>query len=306
MNSDRKGKIRDVPCDVCGGERFTPLFEKESSRGEIYQVVQCRSCGLVQVNPQPDVDAVRPYYESGYFEKRTDRGYDNYFSSALKQQINHVYELNLNDLGFSDYERDIIWNSYSINKENQPKSLDAGCAAGYFVEYMREKGWKSEGIEISESAARFGIDELSLDIIVDDFLSCKQLETGNYQLVTMWASIEHMHSPMAVLRRGYELLAPGGRMILSTCRYGLLAQLRQKDWRYMNVPEHLYFFRMNGFRSAARKVGFDVVKAISYGSGFTTKKDSGLWYKLAKRIADPLVKALNQGDMMAIHLRKPE
>lgn len=300
---ERAGMLQLVPCNVCGSMEFKPLFDKESSLRETFQVVRCK-CGLVQVNPQPDLEAVRPYYESHYFKQRTDRGYDNYFSDALRKEIQRVYRLNLEDLAFSGYES-------SLQKERQaadgslakPRALDAGCAAGYFVEYLKERGWNAEGIEISEAAASAGR-KRGLRITVGDFLTSSEMIPESYDLITFWASLEHMHDPARVLLRTRELLKPGGRMILSTCRYGLLARLRGKQWRYMNVPEHLYFFSRQGLKRFASTLGFRIVKSVTYGSGMTSRKDATSLYRNAKKILDPLVKWTGQGDMMAFHLEK--
>jgi 2-polyprenyl-3-methyl-5-hydroxy-6-metoxy-1,4-benzoquinol methylase len=256
----------------------------------------------VQVNPQPDLEAIKPYYTNDYFQKRTDRGYDNYFSEELKNQLFLVYEMNLNDAGFFAVEKEIF---KSVNiKTEIPSFLDVGCAAGYFVEYMKNRGWDASGIEISKDAADFGIKKLKLNIIVDDFFSSKNLKGKSFDFITLWASIEHMHSPMKVMRRLNELLKPGGRLIISTCRYGFLARYRGLNWRYMNVPEHLYFYSMKNMKRLAKETGFQSLKSFSYGSGLTAKKNAGLVYRIAKIIMDPLVKILNQGDMMVFHMKK--
>lgn len=302
---ERVGMLRLVPCNVCGSVDFTPLFDKESSLREVFQVVRCK-CGLVQVNPQPDIEAVRPYYEAHYFQKRTDRGYDNYFSEALREEIRRVYELNLNDLRFPQYEERLLSKQAAVDElspQTKPRALDAGCAAGYFVEHLKERGWNAEGIEISEAAAAAGR-KRGLRITVGDFLTSSEMIPESYDLITFWASLEHMHDPARVLLRSNELLKPGGRMILSTCRYGLLARLHGRNWRYMNVPEHLYFFSLPGLKNFARSLGFRVVKSITYGSGMTARKDATPLYNRAKKILDPLVKWTRQGDMMAFHLEK--
>lgn len=291
--------IKLIPCDACGGTRFQRLFEKASSRGEMFSLVRCLDCGLVQVNPQPDLESVRPYYEEEYFKKRSDRGYDNYYSSDVKNEIRRVYSLNLRDLGFFEFEAGIL----KEGKE-KPDALDAGCAAGYFVEYLKDRGWKSEGIEISRSAASFGIEKLGLDIRIGDFLSEKDLAPSSYDLITLWASLEHMHSPRAVLARASELLKPGGCMILSTCRYGHLAKWNGPGWRYMNVPEHLYFFSLRGLKQLAAQCGLNTVSWITYGSGMTSKKGASIFYRALKKLADPGVKIFGQGDMMALRFQK--
>ncbi|MBL8018824.1 MAG: class I SAM-dependent methyltransferase [Leptospirales bacterium] len=293
--AERPGQVRLIPCNACGGMQFTRLFEKESSLRETFQVVRCK-CGLVQVNPQPDLKAVMPYYAESYFKKRTDRGYDNYFSEALRDEIRRVFTLNLMDLKFFEYEAKAL-------ESGNNRSLDVGCAAGYFVEYMRERSWRAQGIELSRAAGTVAR-KRGLDVTIGDFLTSAEMIPSTYDVVSFWASIEHMHDPARVLRRAHEILRPGGRMLLSTCRYGILARIRGKAWRYMNVPEHLYFFTLRGLAKMARKVGFRVVKTVTYGSGMTTKKDAGRVYETIKRYADPTVKFLNQGDMMALHLEK--
>ncbi|MCB1324796.1 MAG: class I SAM-dependent methyltransferase [Spirochaetales bacterium] len=305
--------MRLVPCDACGSMQLLSVLEKASSRGEVYQVSRCRDCSLVQVNPQPDLARVEPYYADEYFERRTDRGYANYYSENIKQEIRRVYNLNLNDLDFFDYERQLFGESWlveslsgdpKLGRKHTPVALDVGCAAGYFVEYLRDRNWEARGVELSRKAAHFGLFELELDIIVGDFLNCNRLEAESYDLITLWASIEHMHSPRRVLEQAHHLLKPGGRMLLSTCRYGWLARMRGARWRYMNVPEHLYFFSLAGLKGLARQVGLQTVCSVTYGSGMTTRPDAGPLYRVAKRLADPLVKLTNQGDMMALHLIK--
>lgn len=296
MSPNKIPQIKNIPCDNCGNDEFRFLFSKKSSHNDIFSIVECKSCKLVQVNPQPDLDFVTSYYENHYFSKRSDRGYDNYFSIDLKQQINKVYNMNLKDLDFAKYE------NYLKSQKKIWTALDVGCAAGYFVEYMNQRGWQAQGIELSKDAASFGIDHLGLKILIDDFLVCKQLKKNSFDFVSFWASIEHMHSPRRVLERCHDLLRPGGRLILSTCRWGVLAKIQGVGWRYMNVPEHLYFFTLPGLIEMANDIGFSLFKSITYGSGMTAKMGSGWMYNISKKVADPVVKYTGQGDMMALHL----
>lgn len=293
------GQLHWIACDACGSKNFQKLYCKSSSKAEVYQLVRCKKCCLVQVGPQPDLAAVAPYYKDTYFEKRSDRGYANYYAPEIKAQINQVYALNLHDLGFDVYESDCLSQTGA-----QPRCLDAGCAAGYFVEHMQDRNWQSMGVELSPAASKFGRDELGLDILEADFLNCDTLQPGSFDMLSFWASIEHMHSPRLVLARCFELLKPGGRLLLSTCRFGLLARLRGKNWRYMNVPEHLYFFSLPGLIRLAADQGLEKVAHITYGSGLTAKPDAGIMYRVAKYFLDPLVKWTGQGDMMAVHFRK--
>lgn len=305
---------RERACDQCGEQSFRHVLSKASEQGETFHVLRCQHCGLVQVNPRPPAERLAELYGEQYFGQRTERGYDNYFSEAVRRSIHATLEKNLNDLHFAEFETLAMgdaWISRACAEfENAPpidaapRALDIGCAAGYFVDYLQRRGWQAEGVEISGPAARFGREQLGLNILHDDFMTSAALRRESYDLVSLWASIEHLPSPRAAMLRAVELLKPGGRMLLSTCRHGLLARALGPRWRYLNVPEHLFYFSKSGLRDLAESVGFDLLYSISYGSGLTARKNASIVYRLGKAAADWLVKQTDQGDMMAFHLIK--
>ncbi|TGK42283.1 class I SAM-dependent methyltransferase [Leptospira andrefontaineae] len=283
--------MQSIPCNTCSNSDFTPLFSKASPKGEIFQIVECKKCKLVQVNPQPSLEEVSKYYEDSYFTQRTDRGYDNYYSEETKKEIARVFNLNLKDLGFFDWERIL---------GSERSALDVGCAAGYFLDYLKSRNWKTKGLDIASGPVRFAKETLGLDVEQKDFLTWDLDGKEKFDLITLWASIEHLHHPKETLQKILKHLKPGGRMILSTCRYGVLAKYLGPKWRYLNVPEHLYYYSLPGIISLGNELGYIPLGHISYGSGLTAKKGSGIFYKTSKKVADWAVKKFDQGDMMAV------
>lgn len=245
----------------------------------------------MQVNPQPSPEEVASYYSEEYFLKRSDRGYDDYFSDKIRNEISRVFELNLKDLDFLTWENTLL---------SEKRCLDVGCAAGYFVDYMQSKGWDSFGMDIAEAPVKFAREKLKLKVEQIDFLEWKPTEAKTFDLITLWASLEHLHKPKETLEKIYTHLKPGGRIILSTCRWGTLAKLQGPSWRYLNVPEHLYYYSLPGIIKLCDSLGFKKKKHVTYGSGLTAKKEASLFYKTLKHVADPAVKLLDQGDMMAL------
>lgn len=278
-----------IPCNTCGSSEFKPLFSKSNHKNELFHIVQCIRCSLVQVSPQPSPIEVASYYSEEYFLKRSDRGYDNYFSEGIRDEISRVFGLNLKDLDFQTWEKSL---------PSAKRCLDVGCAAGYFVDYMQSRGWDSYGIDIAQAPVKFAQDKLKLKVEQVDFLEWKP--TDSFDLITLWASIEHLHKPKETLEKIYTHLKPGGRVILSTCKWGILAKLQGPSWRYLNVPEHLYYYSLPGIVKLCRSLGFEKKKHVTYGSGLTAKKNPSLLYKTLKYFADPIVKFLDQGDMMAL------
>lgn len=286
-----------ILCNNCDSLDFHPLFIKKSSKGKDFLVVQCNVCGLVQVNPQPDFLEVSQYYSDDYFTKRTDRGYDNYYSEKIKNEVSRVFRLNLDDLGFFEWEKSLPPN---------PKTMDIGCAAGYFVDYMKSRNWDAMGIEIASGPVKYGREVVNVSIIQSDFLEWDVNAETKFDLVTLWASIEHLHKPKETLIKIRKHLRPGGRLILSTCRWGVLSENMGIDWRFLNVPEHLYYYSLEGIIDQCKKIGYKKVSHITYGSGLTAKKDADFVYQWLKTTADSLVKYFDQGDMMALMFEQPE
>ncbi|AOP33269.1 hypothetical protein A0128_05045 [Leptospira tipperaryensis] len=284
-----------IPCNTCGSSEFKPLFSKSNHKNEVFQIVQCKRCALVQVSPQPSPEEVASYYSEEYFLKRSDRGYDNYFSDGVRSEISRVFGLNLKDLDFATWEKTL---------SSSKRCLDVGCAAGYFVDYMQQRQWDSYGMDIAEAPVKFAREKLGLKVEQKDFLEWKEDASEKFDLITLWASIEHLHKPKETLEKIYTLLKPGGRIILSTCRWGILGKIQGPSWRYLNVPEHLYYYSLSGIIDLCESIGFQKKKHITYGSGLTTKKDAGLFYKILKYFADPTVKLFDQGDMMALCFEK--
>lgn len=290
-----------IPCNTCGQNRFRPIYTKESPLGESFSIVSCEFCCLVQVNPQPGFLEVKKYYDDSYFTQRTERGYDNYYSDHLRKEISRVFQLNLNDLNFFSWESERF-----TQKEpgESLSSLDIGCAAGYFVAYMKDRGYDAYGIEIADGPVRFARETLKLNIFQENFLDWDTQFQNQFDVITLWATIEHLHKPKETLEKIKNHLKPGGVLILSTCRYGLLAKLAGLKWRYLNVPEHLYYYSYKGLKNLLLSLGYHHPVSFTYGSGMTSRPGARFFFKLRKWIMDRLVKRFQLGDMMVFMVKK--
>ncbi len=275
-------------CVICGSRVNTPEFKKTSALGDEFTLVKCNDCGLKFLSQVPDDKEIMKYYEENYFTKRTERGYDNYFSGKIKNEIERVFKLNLEDLGFFKYESQLVADR---------RSLDIGCAAGYFVNYLKGRGWHSSGIDISGACVRFA-KKSGLDISQGDYLKVKPEK--KFDLITLWATIEHLHRPDLIFNKIYEDLKPEGVLYISTCRAGgfNFMKLFGRNWRFYNFPEHVYFFSYKTMKQLLKKSGFTLVNYKTYGSNI------GKSGTFTRRIADFLAKKLYIGDMMIVSAKK--
>jgi 2-polyprenyl-3-methyl-5-hydroxy-6-metoxy-1,4-benzoquinol methylase len=271
-------------CPVCGFDEAAPLFKKKGASGREFQLVKCRSCGLEFIHPKPSAEELNECYQSDYFTKRTDRGYDNYFSPEIRGEIERVIKLNLKGLSFNPFE---------FSMPGEKRSLDIGCAAGYFVNYIASRGWNAQGIEVSKPCVEFARNKLRLNVIDADYLETRYTE--KFDLITLWATIEHLPDPRSVIRKIFNDLREGGMLYVSTCRTGgFFQRMTKSSWRYYNFPEHVYFFSLPNLRRLLADNGFKVKKCFTYGSGFGKPKS------FMRRIADFAARHFGMGDMMVI------
>ena len=275
-------------CIVCGSNKFTPQFKKASAAGDEFELVKCASCGLRFLASVPDEDEIKKYYSREYFTKRTERGYDNYFSEKIKTEIERVFRLNLLDLDFYNYEESL---------KGEKHSLDIGCAAGYFVNYLKRRGWNASGIDVSADCTDFARNA-GLNVITGDYL--KTGFNNKFDLITLWASIEHLHRPDKFLAKIHNELKPEGLLLISTCRTGgfNFMKLFGKRWRFYNFPEHIFYFSRSNIKYFLEKSGFKMTGYKTYGSNI------GKGGSLVRKFADVLAKKIYLGDMMIVSAEK--
>jgi SAM-dependent methyltransferase len=97
----------------------------------------------------------------------------------------------------------------------------------------------------------------------------EEFETDEtFDLVLMLNLIEHVHDPVAVLRRVRSLLSRHGRVLIKTPNYDSLDArvFRRANWGGYHCPRHWVLFTKESFTRAAAGVGLMVID-FSYTQG---------------------------------------
>jgi len=106
--------------------------------------------------------------------------------------------------------------------------VDAGCGNGAFLSLFQDRGWKLYGVDISRS----GIEAATAAFPFADF-RCMDIATqaashpaaGQADVVLAIEVIEHVFLPRTFIQGCFELLRPGGVLIISTPYHGYLKYL---------------------------------------------------------------------------------
>ncbi|MFO0852467.1 MAG: class I SAM-dependent methyltransferase [Gemmataceae bacterium] len=82
---------------------------------------------------------------------------------------------------------------------------------------------------------------------------------ASFDVVTMWHSIEHVHDPLAILRAAWEVLVPGGKLVVACPNVESWAfRAFGPAWFGLDLPRHLTRFSPHTLRTALTAAGFRV------------------------------------------------
>lgn len=219
----------DNPCNLCASPAVTELFFSRDYRFATdvteFRIVRCRRCGLVRMNPRPVEDDIHRYYHDDFYraEETPQQALQN-MDSRLRAMARHV----------TRYPRGRL--------------LDIGCFRGEFMEHLRVKhGWQVAGVEFSQRPPN----SYGLDIFYGDIAGAPFKE-ASFDVVTVWAVMEHVYDPRHTLREVHRLLKPGGTVIVLVPNFH---SLPARFMRHDDIPRHITMFTRATLARMLREVG---------------------------------------------------
>jgi 2-polyprenyl-3-methyl-5-hydroxy-6-metoxy-1,4-benzoquinol methylase len=273
----------DVPCNLCGARDSLPLYDNCSLR-----IVRCRACGLVFVNPQPTLEALREYHAAS--ELMSQDGWASYFNHSQKQ-ICELWEER-----FADTKK---WQQAA-----KVSLLDVGAGYGDFLHYAAKEGWQVSGFEFSPAVAKLSEEKYGIPLAVGDLFEMP-FSNQSFDVITMWHVLEHLADPMAVLKRLFELLRPGGVLVLEVPNLNCFVR---KSYRIpMTVNLHLYHFSPETLSSLASASGFRVIRTNVGNTGFLYSRRAKVYAKKAFYACSRMLETIggtNVSDSIRLHATK--
>jgi 2-polyprenyl-3-methyl-5-hydroxy-6-metoxy-1,4-benzoquinol methylase len=240
----------DTACPMCRHRDEVILLEAadpipvDPSRALRFAVVRCRNCGLAYTNPRPDPSSIGLFYPADYRPHRRPRKLE----TARKPR---PWLFRLFGRPCPERRGDLPWLSTG-------RLLDFGCGGGAFLKRMADQGWKVTGLDAAVGAVHRIQSELGLTAIVGT-LPHPDLKPCSFDVVTMWHSLEHVHQPLTVLREAFQLLVPGGQLIVACPNLDSWAfRWFGPAWFGLDLPRHLTHFTPQTLRTMLTVAGFRV------------------------------------------------
>jgi SAM-dependent methyltransferase len=141
------------------------------------------------------------------------------------------------------------------------RALDLGCGAGEFTAVLAEAGAHAVGVDVSEAAlARARAKHPGLDFRLVPIDGPLPFEGNWFELV--WASevIEHVADTGRWLSDVRRVLAPGGRLLMTTPSHGRLRVALGGVERFSEpLGDHLHLYTARSLRELLGEFGFGEV-----------------------------------------------
>ena len=243
-------------CPACGSTAIVPLepvpLYEPVGGSRVGFAAGCHDCGLLFVNPLPDLERLTAFYSPdgtwGQTHARNRR-------DALERQAERARA------GFRKPNpqrrgRDFLLDAIAAHAPvYEPRTgmsvLDFGCGDGKLLNVLMDRGWDTYGIEPSSDVA---------------FLRHTRLETipptPRFDFVVLHHVLEHIPHPLDLLTALAGAMKPGASIFVSVPRLDTLPEHR--DFRYcLNGRTHPVAFSESCLRELLARAGLTFVAALT-------------------------------------------
>jgi Methylase involved in ubiquinone/menaquinone biosynthesis len=286
-------ELESINCIFCGCIENTVLFsgsDRLHKKPGAFNVVRCKTCGLVYTNPRPSLSQMGLYYpvEYGPHGDATDQdiqiniGFMNKGKNRLDKFKNWMKGIILDQ--YYGYDPEVIFGvsipksgllrrslkyvmfPFSFYVKNlyykiprnvtEGKVMDVGCGNGGYIMLLKKMGWEVYGIDISTNALEKIKQDPKTHVLNGDLLD-QHLPENHFDLVTFWHSLEHTRDPVAVLKEACRITKAGGNVIISVPNFsGIFRRVFKSRWFPLELPRHLYHFSPSILNKMVSRAGF--------------------------------------------------
>lgn len=236
-------------CPVCGSKDAGLFMQTRNTHGagtvsrESFNLVKCRSCGLIYLNPRPLESKQGQYYNINYYRNNI---------SGFNSIIEHWWTVYVNS------RRKRMVKKY----KQKGKILDLGCGAGDFLDVFKSDSFDLYGVEPNLQGYSLSSKKIKGRIFKDGLINCG-FTKDYFDAVTLWHVFEHLDNPKQELNEIKRILAADGLLFISVPNANSIGfKMSGGQWFHMDSPRHLYNYTPATLGNLLNKSGFRVVKMV--------------------------------------------
>ena len=233
-----------IPCNLCGTSDAEPIRSKDRDGGLLRSVI-CRRCGLVWTDPRPTPEEMRTFYARDY---RLD------YKRTYQPKPRHIYRAG----------KVAVYRFLDLRPLLRPgfRVFDIGAGGGEVVYVLRAMGYAAAGIEPNEGYARYAAERLGVPV-TQGFWQDAAVEPASQDLVTIFHALEHLESPLDLMRRAHQWLAPQGLLLVEVPNVEAVYNQPHSQFH----RGHLYHFNLAVLQKMGARAGYAPVSDFTSSDG---------------------------------------
>jgi len=228
-------------CLICGSDslHFFNATAFDSASTAPVSIRECKNCYFAWQFPRGRTsEQSADWYKKAYADH--NHANSDYFDEERKREI-------------SQLEVDYI---ASLPIENR-SLLDIGAGAGIFAALAAENGWNVTAVDPAISGSRFE-DNAAVRAIkgtLDD------IPNGQlFDLITLWDVIEHVETPLELIKSTRNYLKKGGWLVIETGNYKSADRVMEGKEHWMYQFDHRWYFSPDSMQYLLTECGFESIK----------------------------------------------
>jgi SAM-dependent methyltransferase len=205
---------------------------------------RCERCGTGYVDPVPTDEFLEEFYSSYH----------------LSAEMGGTY-VDVEARMEADFPTKVAMAKRFAPMSGTIRLLDVGCGKGYFARAALDAGIEAEGCDLSDNGVKHAVEKLGVKACAGHIAELKHsIGLEKFDVVTFWATVEHLPDPISVMRDLRDVLKPGGVLLMDTgIGNDWLDRLMPGRVQWFDPPQHLFVFSGQGLELAVEKAGFKVV-----------------------------------------------
>lgn len=229
-------------CPSCNSETISTqlhCIDHTVSR-ETFPIDQCEECSFLFTNNRPENTELGKYYESSDYISHTN---------SKKGLFNKIYQ---------SVRKITIQQKVKLLGKEKGNLLELGSGTGSLLHACQKAGWKTTGVEPSESARKIAKESSGIELKENIREVSQDL---SFDRIMLWHVLEHIPNLNETLSTLSHKLQENGKLFIAVPNpKSWDAKHYKKDWAAYDAPRHLYHFTKKSMGDFAEKNELEIEK----------------------------------------------
>lgn len=222
------------------------------------RVIECADCGFIHVDPIPTKEELLAFYEQRYYKDVKPFNYE----AVTPEHIEMVLEQVRGNWYYQGVYNQVN-NLLQPERPGLKRLLDIGCGNDLLAKHFAIRGWDSAVLEPSRDAAHY---LRKFELVVHERFAeeIDGLQITDISFINIQFVLEHIADPISLLKKVYDVMAPGGVIRICVPNDFSDGQLAYREYyneklRWVVQPDHINYFSFSSLSSLLNNCGFEEV-----------------------------------------------